>query len=260
MSVDSINSIGSPYSSYSPAAASMTSGQQINRSADNAAGLAVATGMSTEIMEKSMGMRNANDGMSLLQTADGATRGMTASVQRMYELSVQSMNGTLNASQRNMINTEFQQHLQELNRTTETTKFNGISLLDGQNPEINIALGDSSSTLNMPTLTSDALGLTGLDLTSTANAGAAMEALMEATKTLSTSQAQFGAQQNGLYSAFSNMAVGRENDFASRSQIMDTDYARASMNKARDDVLFQASIMMQAQGNQDKSNVLQLIN
>jgi flagellin len=259
MSVDSINSVGSPYSPYNSVTQSLTSGKQINSSADNAAGLAVATGMTTEIMGQSMGMRNANDGMSLLQTADGATRGMTASVQRMYELSVQAMNGTLNASQRNMLNQEFQQNLQEINRTASTTKFNDISLLDGANPQIDIALGDSKSTLNLPTLTSDALGLTGMDITDPANAGTAMEALLNATDMLSTSQAEFGAQQNGLYSAVSNMATEQQNAYASRSQIMDTDFARASTDRARNDVLMQASIMMQAQGNQDKSNVLQLL-
>lgn len=259
MSVDSINSVGSPYSPYNSVTQSLNSGKQINSSADNAAGLAVATGMTTEIMGQSVGMRNANDGMSLLQTADGATRGMTASVQRMYELSVQAMNGTLNASQRNMLNQEFQQNLQEINRTATTTKFNDISLLDGANPQIDIALGDSKSTLNLPTLTSDALGLTGMDITDPANAGTAMEALLNATDMLSTSQAEFGAQQNGLYSAVSNMATEQQNAYASRSQIMDTDFARASTDRARNDVLMQASIMMQAQGNQDKSNVLQLL-
>lgn len=260
MSVDSINSVGSPYSPYNPTNTSLTTGQQINRSADNAAGLAVVTGMTTEIMGQSVGMRNANDGMSLLQTADGATRGMTESIQRMYELSVQSMNGTLSASQRNMLNTEFQQQMEEINRTASTTKFNDISLLDGANPDIEIALGDSSkSTLTMPTLTSDALGLTGVDISNPANAGAAAEALLNATDSLSSSQANFGAQQNGLYSAVSSMATSQENSYASRSQILDTDMARASTDKARNDVLMQASIMMQAQGNQDKSNVLQLL-
>lgn len=260
MSVDSVNSLGSPYSSFNPTTASITSGKQINTSADNAAGLAVVTGMTTQIMQQSVGMRNANDGMSLLQTADGATKGMVNSVQRMYELSVQSLNGTLNASQRSMLNTEFQQHLQEINRTATTTKFNEISLLDGQNPEINIALGDDNNNkLTMPTLTTDALGLTGMNISNPANANLAMEALLKATESLSTSQAEFGAQQNGLYSAVSNMAVGQQNEYASRSQILDTDMARASTDKARNDVLMQASIMMQAKGNQDKSNVLQLL-
>ncbi len=260
MSVDSVNSLGSPYASYNPAMTSIASGKQINTSADNAAGLAVVTGMTTEIMEQSVGMRNANDGMSLLQTADGATKGMVNSVQRMYELSVQSLNGTLSASQRNMLNTEFQQQMQEINRTATTTKFNEISLFDGQNPQINIALGaDNNSTLNMPTLTTDTLGLTGMDISNPANASLAMESLLKATESLSTSQAQFGAQQNGLYSAISNMATSQQSEYASRSQILDTDMARASTDKARNDALMQASIMMQAKGNQDKSNVLQLL-
>lgn len=259
MSVDSINNLSSSYSAYNPTTQSITSGTQINRAADNAAGLAITTGMTTEIIGQSVGMRNANDGISLLQTADGATRGMTESVQRMYELSVQAMNGTLNASQRNMLDQEFQQNLQEINKMATTTKFNEISLLDGQNPQINIALGDSSSTLDLPTLTTDALGLTGMSINDLTQIGTTMDALLNATSALSSSQAEFGAQQNGLYSAVSNMATSQQNSYASRSQILDTDYARASANKARDDVLNQAGIMMQAHNNQDKANVLQLL-
>lgn len=259
MSVDSINNLSSSYSAYNPTTQSITSGAQINRAADNAAGLAITTGMTTEIIGQSVGMRNANDGISLLQTADGATRGMTESVQRMYELSVQAMNGTLNASQRNMLDQEFQQNLQEINKMATTTKFNEISLLDGQNPQINIALGDSSSTLDLPTLTTDALGLTGMSINDLTQIGTTMDALLNATSALSSSQAEFGAQQNGLYSAVSNMATSQQNSYASRSQILDTDYARASANKARDDVLNQAGIMMQAHNNQDKANVLQLL-
>lgn len=259
MSVDSINNLSSSYSAYNPTNQSITSGTQINRAADNAAGLAITTGMTTEIIGQSVGMRNANDGISLLQTADGATRGMTESVQRMYELSVQAMNGTLNASQRNMLDQEFQQNLQEINKMATTTKFNEISLLDGQNPQINIALGDSSSTLDLPTLTTDALGLTGMSINDLTQIGTTMDALLNATSALSSSQAEFGAQQNGLYSAVSNMATSQQNSYASRSQILDTDYARASANKARDDVLNQAGIMMQAHNNQDKANVLQLL-
>lgn len=259
MSVESVNLSSSSMGGVSSSAASMTSGLQINRSADNPAGLAVASGMTTDINSKSVGMRNASDGIQLLQTADGATQSMTANLQRMYELTLQSMNGTLNASQRNSLNNEFQQNLQALEQMAETTQFNGVRLLNGENPQINIALGDSSTSLNMPTLTNDAMGLTGLDISNPANAGAALDALRQATESLSSSQAQLGAQQNGLYAASSNMAIGQQNDLASRSQIMDTDFARASMNKAREDVLNQAGLMMMAQSNQNQANVLQLL-
>ncbi|WP_006460898.1 flagellin N-terminal helical domain-containing protein [Thiomicrospira aerophila] len=259
MSINATNTGGANFSSFSPTAASMTSGLQINRAADNPAGLAVTTDMTTEIMSKSVGMRNASDGVLLLQTADGAAQSMTANLQRMYELSIQSMNGTLNPSQRNILNNEFQQNLQELGRIAETTQFNGVALFNGENPDINIELGDSSASLTMPTLNNDALGLSGLDISNPANATATTDALRTALDTLSSSQAQFGAQQNGLFSAISNMATGQQNDYASRSQILDTDFARASMNKAREDVLNQAGIMMLAQSNQDKANVLQLI-
>lgn len=259
MNVDSINSVAA-YNPYNSVNQSMASGKQINNAADDPAGLAVATGMNSQILEQSMGMRNANDGISMLQTADGTARGMTVSVQRMYELSVQSMSGTLNASQRNILNMEFQQNLQEMNRMASTTQFNGMNLFDGSNSDINIALGGSNNNVNLPNLTASALGIDSLDISDMSNAGLAMEALMQAQDTLSSTQAEFGAQQNRMYSAVSNMAINEQNTQASMSQIMDTDYARAATERARNDVLAQAGLMMQAQGNQDRANVLQLIN
>lgn len=261
MSIDSINSVGSPYSSTSTAAEGLTSGLRINNSGDDAAGLAVAIGMTSDIMRDSVGIRNGNDGIGLLKTADGAAQGLTNSMQRMYELSMQAMNGTLNNSQRNMLNAEFQQHLQEIERTAQTTKFNGVELFNGSNESIDIALGENStSSLKMPNLTLEALGLDGLDLTNVANAGQAAETLMKATEQMGDHFADFGAQQNGLYSAISGLAISAENTQASRSQIMDADFAKLAAAKAKEDVKEQAFIMMHAHKNHDKANVLQLIN
>lgn len=260
MSVDSINSIGSPFAGFSPTVASMTSGQQINRAADNPAGLAIANGFQQNSMRDAIGMRNANDGISLLQTADGASRSMTENIQRMQALSLQAMNGTMNPAQRNALNTEFQQMMQSIDQTSQNTQFNGMALFTGEFSDLSIALGDSQSNLNLPELSLGSLGLGGLDLTNPANATLALETLQTANSLLSTTQAGFGAQQNGLFSAASEMAVSRQNSMASFSQIMDTDYAQASVNKAREDVLLQAGLMMQSQGNQDRANVLQLIN
>ncbi|SFR54155.1 flagellin [Thiomicrospira sp. ALE5] len=259
MSTDAISNSRANFSNLSSTTASMTSGSQINRAADNPSGLAVANGLTTDINSQSTGLRNAADGISILQTANGATQGITVNLQRMYELSIQSMNGTLNDSQRNLLDSEFQQGLQEINRIIETTQFNGVSLFNGENPDINLALGDSSSTLTMPTLNNDLLSLNGLSISNLASASASVDSLKTAIETMSSTQAEFGAQQNGLLSAISNMATGQTNDIASRSQILDTDFARASVSKAREDILNQAGIMMLAQGNQDKANILQLI-
>ena len=260
MSVDSINSIGSPFASYSPTAASMTSGQQINRAADNPAGLAVANGFQQANMREAIGMRNANDGISLLQTADGASRSMTENILRMQELSLQAMNGTMNPAQRSALNTEFQQMMQTIDQTSQNTKFNGMALFSGEYSDLSVALGETESNLSLPELSLNSLGLSGLDLSNPSNANLALESLQQAGSLLSNTQAGFGAQQNGLASAASQMAVSSQNAQASFSQIMDTDYAQASVNKAREDVLLQAGLMMQSQGNQDRANVLQLIN
>ncbi|WFE68126.1 flagellin [Thiomicrospira sp. R3] len=260
MSIESINSLGSNFSSISPASANMTSGQQINRAADNPSGLAVATGLKQDAIRDSAGLRNANDGISLLQTAESGSRSITANIQRMMELSLQSMNGTMNPAQRNTLNTEFQQMMQAIDQTTQNTKFNGMALLNAENTELSIALGETSTTLGLPELSLASLGLSSLNINNANNATLALDSLQKASSLLSDTQALLGAQQNGLFSAGNDMATLKQNTLESLSQIIDTNYAKAASDQAREDILTKAGIMMQAQGNQDRANVLQLIN
>lgn len=259
MSIPAIPSTGNLYSASSNPAAQMSSGKQINTAADNPAGLAIVNAMNSQVMAQSVGMRNANDGIGLLQTADGATQSFSINMQRMYELSVQAANGTLNPAQRNHLNTEFQQGLKELDRIATTTQFNGMNLLNAEHNSIQIALGDASSELTLPNLQTDVLGLANLDLSNPANAGLAMQSLQSANELMGQVRAQFGAEQNGLLSAFNNMANTQINTIGSRSQIEDTDMAKAASEKAREDVLNRAGIMMLAIGNQERSNTLQLL-
>lgn len=250
-------------SGISPVTESLTSGSRINRAADDAAGLAVVTGLSTKINTNDVATQNANDGMSFLQTVDGASGQINASLQRMNELSIQAMNGTYTPQQRQMMNLEFQQNIQNINQIAETTNFNGIKPLDGSQTSIDIAMGSdaaSQSTLNLPDLTSGTLGLTGLDLTNPANAQLAAESIATAIGTLSSSRSEIGAQQNGLSSAIDNIQSQNVNAYAARSQINDTDFAKASYEQARQNILMQSSIAMQSQGMQSKAAVLQLLN
>jgi len=207
-----------------------------------------------------MASRNANDGISLLQTADGASESITASLQRMNELALQASNGTMNDSQRSMLNQEFQQNLQGINQIAESTSFNGQNLLNGDISNINIALGESSSQLNLPNLTSDGLSITGLDISNSANASNALGGLATAIEQLSTQRSGFGAQQNGLTSAFENIQSQNVNSSAARSQINDTNYAKAMTEQVRQNVLQDSAIAMQAQTNQSRASVLQLLN
>ena len=163
MAITGYSSISSSlYSSnIDSVAQTLTSGQRINQSADDVAGQAIITSLSSRINTQDMATRNANDGISLLQTADGASESITASLQRMNELAIQASNGTLNDSQRNALNQEFQQNLQGINQIAENTSFNNQNLLNGENSSLNIALGESGSQINLPNLTSDGLAISG---------------------------------------------------------------------------------------------------
>lgn len=238
---------------------SLASGSRINQSADDAAGQAVVSTITSQVNAQDMAVRNANDGISLLQTADAASQSINDNLLRMNELALQAQNGTLNSSQRDMLNLEFQQNLQSINETANGTQFNGQELLNASNDSLDIALSDSNSTLNLPNLTTDGLSLSGLDISNPDTASQALQGLTQATDQLLNSRSQFGAQQNGLTSATDNLASQNLNAMSSRSQISDTDYARAVTEQVRQSILSESSVAMQAQQNQSRDNVLQLL-
>ena len=248
------------FSGVNPATESLTSGSRINSAADDAAGLAVVTALTTQVNTQDVATRNANDGISMLQTADGASESINASLQRMNELSIQAMNGTYSASQRQMMNVEFQQNLEGINQIAETTSFNGNKLLNGDSASMDIALGaNSNSSLTLPNMTSGGLSIDGLDLSNPANAALASEGITAALEQMSGARAEFGAQQNGLTSSIENISSQNINSMSARSQISDTDFAKASAEQAKQNILNQSAIAMQSQGMQSKAAVLQLL-
>ena len=236
----------------------LTSGQRINRTADDAAGAAIVQALSAQINSSDMGYRNANDGIGLLQTADGALEGYTQGLQRMRELALQAANGTLNASQRQMLQEEFNQIRTELGRMAESTDFNGRKLLN-QDQQLNIQMGDSQATLDLKDVRPQTLGLDTLDITNPANALSALDALDTTLSSIAENRAQLGAQQNGLVSAATNLQTQRVNELAARSQINDADMARAVADLTRNQVLQQAWLAMQGQANANEKNVLSLL-
>jgi len=238
---------------------SLTTGRQVNRSADNAAGLAIITQMNTQLQSMDTGSRNTLAGMSVLQTADGAASGMTENLQRMRELSLQSLNGTLNDSQRGMLNQEFQQLYQSMESISQNTQFNGQNIMNGDLTSMSIQAGESSSQLDLPNLSGANLSIDSLDIGSSSTATSALEAIDLAMETLTETRSQYGAQQNGLMSAYENLQNQNVNTQASQSQIQSTDYAQAITEQSRMNMLNQAQIAMQAQGNQNQSAVLQLL-
>ncbi|HHT00328.1 MAG TPA: flagellin-like protein [Thiomicrospira sp.] len=262
MAINSYSSISpSLYSpNISPVTQSLTSGQRINQSADDTAGQAVVGSLTNQIDTQDMATRNANEGISLLQTADGASSSINSYLQSMNELAIQASNGTLNDSQRNILNQEFQQNIQGITQIAESTSFNNQNLLNGDNSSIDIALGESNSQLNLPNFTIDGLAISGLDISNSANAATAIDGITTAIEQLGIQRSELGAQQNGLSSAIDNLQNQNVNTFAARSQINDTDYARALSEQVRQNVLQDSAIAMQAQTNQSRASVLQLLN
>lgn len=238
----------------------MTSGQKINRSADNAAGQAVITELTKQANSQNIATQNANTGISLLQTIDGASTKISENLLRLGELATQALNGTLNSQQRSMLNQEFQQNLASIQQISTTTEFNEQQLLDGSNTTIDIALDESSISLNLTNLTTDGLAIDELSISNQSDALNALNGITSAIDLLSTQQSEFGAQQNGLTSTIETIQNQNYNANRAISQINDTNYARALTDQVRLTVLQDSAIAMQAQQNQSRSSVLQLLN
>lgn len=236
----------------------LTSGQRINHTADDAAGAAIVQIMTAQIRSQDMGYRNAHDGISLVQAADGALENYTSGLQRMRELAVQSANGTLNAADRQALQAEFDQIRKELGRVAESTQFNGRLLLN-QAQQVNIQLGESATTINLPDTRPQTLGLDTLDISNPVNALNALNGLDGTLETLTKSRAEIGAKQNALTHAADNLANTRLNTLESRSQIRDAELARAFAELTRNRILEQAHLAMLSQSNAGEQNLLALL-
>jgi flagellin len=240
----------------------LTSGLRINRTADDAAGKAVATAMSTQVRGTDMAIRNANDGISLVQTVDGAAEEVVNMLQRIRELAVQSTNDTYNSAQRGQMNVEVSQLRVEIDRVAATTKFNGVTLLNSSKV-VSIHAGWETGSANslkisLQKMTASSLGVTGTIQTQ-ASALGMMSQVDVALASVSNTRAGFGAMQNRMEYTISNLQNVNENITAARSQIQDADFAKESANLARTQVLQQAGMSMLAQANQATQSVLTLL-
>jgi flagellin len=253
--------------------AKLSSGQRINNAGDDAAGLAISERMKSQIRSMSQAERNANDGMSLLQTAEGAMNENSGILTRMRELAMQSANGTLGDQERDALNTEFTQLRDEIDRIADVTEFNGTKLLDGSNTDgfkFQVGIGNSDAdtiTAKMVSMTSDkygadALDLTALDIGKTGGqdgAQAALETLDKALASTSSSRATLGATQNRLTVTVSNLQSANVNLAAANSRIRDVDVAEESASMTRNNVLSQAGMAVLSQANQLPSAALSLL-
>jgi len=250
----------------------LSTGRRINSAKDDAAGLAVSEIMTAQIRGLNMGVRNANDGISLLQTAEGAMIEQTNMLQRMRELAVQGSNDTITDTQKGYLNTEFTQLRSEIDRIASQTKWNGATLLAGGTQLGNASAGTysfmvgSNSTYiqvtvaNMASTSGATLSaVSGSAVSTAASAVTAIDAVDTALAAIASQRATIGAGINRLTYAVDNLTNVSQNLSESRSRILDTDYAAASSELARTQIIQQASTAMLAQANQQPQSVLSLL-
>ena len=235
----------------------LSSGLRVNSSRDDAAGLAIADRMNAQVRGITVAIRNANDGISLAQTAEGALSTMTDALQRMRELAVQAQNGTNGTTDRANLNTEYQQLSQEITRVASQTKFNGTAIVGASAGANVFQVGaNNGDTL---TITTSAVTTVAGDLTTAANASTAVAALDAKLDSITTNRATYGAAMSRFSFAISNLSITQENQAAARGRIVDADFASETANMSRAQILQQAGTAMVAQANQLSNNVMSLL-
>lgn len=241
----------------------LSTGKRINGAKDDAAGLAIATTMTSDIRALNQGIRNANDGISLAQTAEGALDEVTNILQRVRELAVQSRSGTLDATNRGFLDAEVTELQAQLSDILSTTTFNGVALFSttaGTDVSVTIATGATGSvTLTSKAIDGTNISAAALDVSTAALADTTITNVDAALDAVSGTRAQLGAGQNRLESAIANLTTNVTNLTDARSRIVDTDFSAETTALAKSQILNQASTAMLAQANQSQQNVLTLL-
>ena len=265
MSLNAQRNLATSTSSLSTSMQRLSSGLRVNSAKDDAAGLAIAERMQAQVKGMNVAIRNANDGISLAQTAEGALGKVGDSLQRMRELATQAANATNSDSDRANLDDEYQELAAEVTRVLSGTKFNGTNLLNtsaGLTFQVgadNVPTDQIDITTTNLTAGSGITAVVGGSITSAANALAAMDDLDTAIDEITTARASFGAAQNRFESVISNLQIASENTAASRGRIMDADFAQETANLSRGQILQQAGTAMVAQANQLPQGVLSLL-
>ena len=244
----------------------LSSGKRINYASDDAAGQALATRLTAEIQGMAVAARNAADGQSMLDTADGALQESQALLLRLRELAVQSGNGTMNSDDQAALDKEFQALDDEVQRIASKTTWAGTKLLDGSGGDGSGkfkfqagVLASETIDVTIADMDSAALGIASLAVSDTTKSNAAITALDTAIKKVSTERANLGAFSNRLESTVSNLGQISVNLAASKGRIEDADFAKETQNLAKGQILQQAATAMLAQANASKQTVLTLI-
>jgi len=260
---NSTRQISSSQNAADTAASRLSSGSRINSAKDDAAGLAISNGMNSQVRGLNQAMRNVNDGVSLIQTADGALSQSTEILQRMRDLAVQSSNGIYNAADRQSMNEEFAQLQAEIDRIAGSTSFNGQNILDGsQQDGVNFQVGANAAesiSVSLPGATQEDLGTASLNISTVQGAQQALDAIDGALANVSGTRGELGSTLNRFESTIANLGNVSENIAASKSRIADADYASEVSNMVKNRILEQAGVSIQAQANQNAGNLLALI-
>ncbi|MDD1152623.1 flagellin domain-containing protein [Pseudomonas protegens] len=251
----------------------LSSGLKINSAKDDAAGLQIATRMTSQIRGQTMAIKNANDGISIAQTAEGAMQESTNILQRMRELAVQSRNDSNGTADRTALDKEFSQMSAELTRIAKSTNLNGKNLIDGTAGTMTFQVGSNTGATNQITITlASGFDAATLSVDSAAisisanssgqaetNTSAAINAIDKALQTINSARADLGAAQNRLTSTISNLQNINENASAALGRVQDTDFAAETAQLTKQQTLQQASTAVLAQANQLPSAVLKLL-
>jgi flagellin len=262
------NSLNVTQGKLSSSLARISSGLRVTKAADDAAGSAVAQNLSTQARSGRQAIRNANDGVSVIQTAEGATKEVLNILDRMRELAVQSASETLEDGERTYIDDEFENLSAEVERIAQATEFNDLKLADGVTGSLIVQVGVTSGTESEVTITLGDLtvsnlgvdtGATGVDLSSATTAQAAIDTIDTAIESVNTIRADYGSTQNRLDSSIANMTTYVESLSAAASQIMDADYAHETSEMTRLQVMQQAGVAALAQAKGISQSVVSLL-
>ena len=236
----------------------LSSGYKINRAADDAAGLSISEKMRRQIRGLTQASANAQDGISCVQTAEGALNEVHDMLQRVNELAVKAANGTLQSEDQGYIQAEVNQLLSEIDRTANDTKFNKMGLLDGSTASINLQVGAEEGqviTLNLSEMSAEGLEIDGLDITASGTIGKIDAAIQK----VSSFRSDLGAVQNRLEHTINNLDNVVENTTSAEASIRDTDMAKEMVKFSNNNILTQAGTAMLAQANQANQGVLSLL-
>lgn len=244
----------------------LSSGLRINSAKDDAAGLAISTRFDTQIRGLNVAQRNANDGISMVQTAEGGLNETVGNLQRIRELAVQAANGSNTDEDRALLQAEVTQRLDEITRISSDTQFNGQSVLDGQlnsgnavSFQVGANAGQTIDVSFAEDMSASGLAVNAIDISTASGASAALDTLDTALDTVNSFRSDLGAVQNRFESTINNLATNIENLSASNSRIVDADFAAETAKLSKANVLQQAGISVLAQANARPNQVLSLL-